>query len=419
MDNDELLQNLSKLKELMQSIPLDKYLHDVVVLDREQPKDALVHLDNGIGSVSLNAEGGTDMAAKYRERIRIGTDSSGDPIFEWATGNTKDELHRSISRLLQGERPEKSRRSGDSPLWDDYAWQWFNLYHKSKLRPKTLVKDTSLMKLHVAPAFKGKPLDTIRTSDIQSYLQTRKHMCHSMVRDIMWMMRAVFVSAVEDEIILKNPMDSSRICNPSEKKDGKRKALTNEEQLDIIAHIPDIKNVNGRRLMALLMFTCLRPCEIYGLKWSDIDAEQATITVNRDLVFANGVAVIGETKTPKSMRRVPVDKRLFDLLEPWGREGYVISPLDGTDHYKSESSFKQIWRSVKKCIDVHGMTPYVGRHTYASNMSRAGVPIKTAMEMMGHTDERMLLRTYTHIDKGDLLNACKATSSLLTPTVSE
>ena len=40
-------------------------------------------------------------------------------------------------------------------------------------------------------------------------------------------------------------------------------------------------------------------------------------------------------------------------------------------------------------------------------MSRAGVPMKTAMTLMGHKDERMLLRTYTHVDQADILKAGK------------
>lgn len=64
-------------------------------------------------------------------------------------------------------------------------------------------------------------------------------------------------------------------------------------------------------------------------------------------------------------------------------------------------------------IDVHGMTPYSGRHTFATNMSRSGVPIKAAMAVMGHKDERMLLRRYIHSDDSDVTEAVNAVTEYI------
>ena len=74
-------------------------------------------------------------------------------------------------------------------------------------------------------------------------------------------------------------------------------------------------------------------------------------------------------------------------------------------HVTSESVTRNMWNRIKKIIDIHNMTPYVGRHTYATNMNRAGISLRTAMAIMGHKDERMLLRTYTHVDNKDLTDA--------------
>ena len=42
------------------------------------------------------------------------------------------------------------------------------------------------------------------------------------------------------------------------------------------------------------------------------------------------------------------------------------------------------------------MTPYVGRHTYLTEVLHNGATIDTAMKMAGHKDERMLTRHYLH-----------------------
>ena len=72
-----------------------------------------------------------------------------------------------------------------------------------------------------------------------------------------------------------------------------------------------------------------------------------------------------------------------------------------------------MWQRIKRSIDVHGMTPYMAHHTYATNMNKAGVPIKTAMSMLGHKDERMLLRRYTHTDTEDLTKASESVADYI------
>lgn len=343
------------------------------------------------------------MASKFKERVRIGTNNDGTPIYGWATGGTKEELHKSIAILLAKSVAQNSQEVKAAPTWEQCAQTWYDVFHLPNISPKTVTKDGSLFRKHVKPAFEGRQISDITTTDIQNYLQTKQHYCKSQVRDIMWMLKGVFSSAYEDGYISKNPMDSDRIFNPSQKEIAERKALSPEEQSDIISNLPKINNLLGRLYMAFLMFTCLRPCEILGLQWEDCDDERHVIHIKRDLVFVNGKTTIGPTKTENSKREVPVCKELYTYMKPLIGSGYIFgkncSPIS------SESIYRRMWNDIKKQVDVHGMTPYVGRHTYATNMSRAGVPIKTAMTLMGHKDERMLLRTYTHSSHDDLLTA--------------
>ena len=397
MDNEKLIEEVRELHNL-----LDSLSRNMVQYNRDE---SLSNLENVISSsFSNNEKGEDDMASKLKERVRVGVDENNKPVYAWATGNTKEELHKSIAMLLNVTRsPETAPAPRQMHLWEDCAQTWFDVFHKPKLRPKTAVKDSSLFRNHIRTAFAGKYIEDITTTEIQNYLQTKAHYCKTQVRDIMWMIKSVFASAVEDGFIDRNPMQSDRISNPSQKEIVERTPLKHDEQLDIIEHISDLDESNARLFMAFLMFTCMRPCEIYGLRWEDIDFERRVIAIHRDLVFVNGMPDIGETKTPESDREIPIDPRLYNYLKPLRGKGYVIG--QNGNHVTSESVTRSMWRRIKKVMDVHGMTPYVGRHTYATNMNRAGISLKTAMAMMGHKDERMLLRTYTHVDNKDLTNA--------------
>lgn len=382
------------------------------------------YLENVISSgiPPNNEEEDNSMGCKYRERINVGTNITGEPVYQWACANTKDELHREIARIISGQRATKQQFRSET-LWQDLADEWFNLFHASKVRQNTLSKDKSLFNNHVRPAFIDLNVDQITASEIQAYLEKKSEYCKSQVRDIMWMLKKVFALAVDKDIIAKNPMYSTLVYNPSRKADKARGAIPRSHQADIIAHLDVLRNVQDRngdtmnalRFMAFLMFTGLRPCEIYGLRWEDMDFEKMTLTVNRDLVFLNGKGILGNPKTPESQREIPFDPAIMQYLAPVQKSGFIIHMSEKgreAEHF-TEQAATNMWNRIRKNIDVHGMTPYMARHTYATNMNKAGVPIRTAMSMMGHKDERMLLRRYTHTDSEDLTKASDSVSTYL------
>lgn len=360
-------------------------------------------------SVDDNRKDDEEMASRYREKVLIGNDENDKPIYGWACGDTKEEFHKSIAKLLSGEGINNNKpKSNKAPLWESAAVEWFETFHKYNVRKKTEDKDRQIMRKHVLPAFEGIRIDQITISMVQDYLLTKQNYSKSYMRDIMNLMRGIFSSAVDDGYIARNPMDSDRITNPSRKEEAVRNVLSPEDQADIIANINRVSNIIGRRLLVMLMFTPLRPSEIYGLRWEDFDMDNRMIYVRRALVFSKGAPILGDTKTKGSKRLFPISDELLSYLGTIEKEGFIIcSTIKGHegDHLTSEMVLRRMWKKIGEEIDLHGMTPYMGRHTYATNMSRAGVPISTAMAMMGHADERMLLRRYVHTSGADLVNA--------------
>lgn len=409
MDSEQLIEQMQAIQRMQEeSQRMLAELHKNVVQYEGGSPPQPPNLENVIGPDFSQQKGETDMA-KFRERVKVGTDENGNAIYEWALGDSKEQLHAAIARLLASSR-EREDRPVATREWSEYVQSWFDVFHKPNVRPTTAVKDASIMRRHVKPAFANRNISTITTVEIQQFLQTKSSYSKAQVRDMMWMMRSIFSSAVEDGLISRNPMNSDRIFNTSQKEAGERKALDPEEQADIIEHIKDLKLDNDRRFMAFLMYTSMRPCEILGLKWEDIDRQRKMVSISRDLVFVNGAAVLGDTKTKESKRELPIAPALYELLQPIGDTGFIFQPLRGGKdggHLTSDSSARAMWNRIRSTIDVHGMTPYVGRHTFATNMSRANIPMRTAMNFMGHKDERMLLRTYTHVNEQDILNASK------------
>ena len=279
----------------------------------------------------------------------------------------------------------------------------------ARTRPNSsCVTQENIIKNHVAPAFGNCAISDIKTSDIQKYLNNNSGFSKSYMRDIMALMKQVFNAALEDGLIDKNPMDSSRITNPCKKK-TERQALSDRDKADIIAHISDLKNRNDRMFMAFLMFTAMRPGEIYALKWENIDVGKGIIHVRQGSSFTKGQIVIGKTKTEVGVRDIPLHAQLLSYLQPLGETGYIMVRESG-EHKGgpyTEQAHKRAWERIKKTIDVHGMTPYCARHTYLTELCHNGVDMSTAVKIAGHADERMLSRVYVHTHEEHVAKAGK------------
>lgn len=375
-------------------------------LSLNQNLDNCIARENACPEASI--EGGNNMASKFREAVKVGVDCNGKPVIRWASGNTKEELQFNIAQLLINSGRFQTVQTAEvspvdrSPKWEDYAANWAEVFHREKVREKTWCKDRTLIYKHVIPMLEGKHINSIASSDIQTQLNKRKSMSHSYMRDAMNLMKQIFDSAVDDGIIHRNPMESKKIFNPCKAAAKQRKALSAEDHADIIAHIPDLLTENDKMFVAFLMFTGMRPSEIYGMTWENIDFNTGMIRIDKALTFCKGKGILGDTKTESGKRTIPMDTRLAAYLLPNKGTGFVFKPSRSSCEHFTEQSAKRAWNRIRDTIDMHGMIPYEARHTYATNLSRNGVPMKTAMLLMGHKDERPLNRNYIHVDESDI-----------------
>ena len=112
--------------------------------------------------------------------------------------------------------------------------------------------------------------------------------------------------------------------------------------------------------------------------------------------------------------RVKTARDLWHKVEEKS-SGYLFTqPTTGRPH--TETSMKQIWRSFKQALDLDmsaqmaqrrnrpgnvvvadDLTPYCLRHTYATDLQSADVPINVAKDFLGHKSIAMTSQIYTHL----------------------
>lgn len=365
-----------------------------------------LHLENctAIAQMPLTAKGDATMALK-RLRACIGYNEDGSPIVKQISGNTDLELCDKIVRaVLNSERrfefiapevvPTTLPPAKSKPTFGAYTDKWLKVYKIGKLRPKTLRGYQTIIKVHFLPTWGDTSIDQISVEDVQAFLNERKDHSKKSLQEMLTLLKQILNSAVSDKLIDSNPAADKRIYNPSTAKQ-ERKALTQEQWQDVVDQLDKLKGFD-RLYMAIVLFTGMRRGEVLGLQWSDIDLDNNVIHVRRNVTHTVNEAIIGEPKTEKGKRDVPIMEGLLRFLLPLKDHGYIVARDKSPDEPLTFSGFDNMWSRIKETIDLHGATSHVFRHTIGTLLYDNGTDVKTIQSIVGHADYGTTMNTYVH-----------------------
>ncbi len=205
-------------------------------------------------------------------------------------------------------------------------------------------------------------------------------------------------AAERQEYIMKNPM---RAVSPPKKRQREAKFYT-PEQLGVL-----LAKAVGTRL-ELPMFICaylgLRRGELCGLRWSDVDLEHKTITIENTRTQAGKKEIEKGTKTASSTRTLYLPDTLCDMLKAAKEhqqacratyKNTVIVMEDGRPfrpNYLSELFGKFLADNDLPKIVLHDL-----RHTFASLSNQAGIPAYNIGKALGHSTPATTQKIYTHL----------------------
>lgn len=158
----------------------------------------------------------------------------------------------------------------------------------------------------------------------------------------------------------------------------------------------------------------MRIGEILGLKWSDIDLDGPVplIQISRTRSEIAGKVFDDTPKTAKSARTIEIPDPVVDVLvehmvksrqskSRLGDDGeYVITSSSS----KKRAAISTIYYNWKMLLERAGL-PYRSfhtcRHTYASYLLSANVPVKIVSMMLGHANPMITMRVYAHMMPND------------------
>lgn len=152
------------------------------------------------------------------------------------------------------------------------------------------------------------------------------------------------------------------------------------------------------RLLPLLVLQCYtgcRPGEAIRLRTSSADLDAGLLWIE-----PTGADAAGEAWSPKDRepRAVPIPAALRPWLERRQGETYYASKGRGLPWVEYP---EHLWRTAITKAGLAG-TPHQLRHTYASTWLARGGDLYTLSRVLGHSDPRLTISTYSHLVPGHL-----------------
>lgn len=263
--------------------------------------------------------------------------------------------------------------------------------------------------------------------DLQNALNELAGMSYSTVDKYRQAMKRVFERARKNKIISENPADS--LILPQHEK-GTHRALEKWEVEHILANWNTEASHAG--IWVLLMMLCgLRRGEMIALRWENINLTARTLTVCEVAVIQSNRTIIEQrAKTDAGLRTIPICQALYAALMSYPeseRNGLVC--LSAKRKLLTESAVSRGLETFCKVMErilngepptqrgrrtdierkqatkkepdrkLFSFTAHDLRHTYATALYDAGVPVKAAQYFLGHADIRVTLDLYTHLSK--------------------
>ena len=282
----------------------------------------------------------------------------------------------------------------------EFLTQWVE-HRKNSIAPETYRNYKSTIENHIKPV-----IGDVKTKDLTA--QAVESLIGDLIRDgfkpgtikgVYAVLRAAFRYAVRMGDLNTNPI--TKVSPPS-------------SQSNAIKHIPKVDFEKIYREASLHpylharvevgMMMGLRPGEVRGLRWSDIDWDERNLTIERQLQRVKDEGLVFRPVKQKESRTIPLSETQINILkthldfQQMSTKGWVENlglifpntigkPLDA----KREHTW---WKSLLKRAGVGEYSIYQMRKTAFTHFANLGVPQATLLAYSGHSNISTVFKHY-------------------------
>ncbi|NCN28293.1 site-specific integrase [bacterium] len=398
--------------------------------------------------------------SSFRIKVSMRNPHTGkaEPYYETVNGTYSDAKRRKRELLDQVDKGLSVHRKLTLSEWAElwlrgYSYRWRN---------KTKERYLEIINKHILP-YRGdvelSQLSPASIADLYSVLRREGKIVRNRQgevtgtsglseRTILHVHRALSLMlkwAVNDDKLLKNPCDKvvtpkplkRRWTNASGESQGNMLALSKEQLRKLVT---SFSGTIYFPIVVLAAATGMRRGEILGLRWQDVDLTKRVLKVWNALEETKLEGVrLDRPKNRASERTIGIDETTVRVLkEHKAREESAARALGlklSSEHpvfrvqvhneVSAESFFKfvrpstvtgafiNVARGIEGDPIFKSMRFHDLRHTHASLLIDAGVPVTDVSQRLGHSDPAITLSVYSHFFKNSEERILRVTEGIM------
>ena len=301
----------------------------------------------------------------------------------------------------------------------------------------TIRKQDSLWDNHLCARFGNRYIDEISVAEIVDYLTELYYtdgLAFKYVESFLKMFYLIFGQAYS-----RNYLDVdtySKLCLNKGTKIHMPKMKTSEEDDIAIFTREELTRMdeyfsgsNGETAYLLGKYCGLRINECYGIRWENINLEEGTILIDRQMQYQDGLIKLVSLKTRNAKRTVMMNDRLKVYFQKLSEDraataeimlavrqqnqtfisdldGQMLSSLDLVNSLpngkiQTVNSMKYHSKTIKQKLGIEFKFHYL-RHTYGTHMAELNTPPHLLCNQMGHGNIRVTQKYYIAVSETGL-----------------
>ncbi|MEV5314253.1 tyrosine-type recombinase/integrase [Streptomyces sp. NPDC052610] len=244
----------------------------------------------------------------------------------------------------------------------------------------------------------------------------------STVEGILTRLKEALSRAVVRKLIAVSPATHVRVALADKKTDKRERQRPKPWTVDEVQTF--IRGIEQDRLYAPLLLSLmgLRPAEVCGQRWSDIDLQLGTLEMTNTRTMIGNVKVLEkDAKTAAGERALPLPSRALEALKRFraqqareklsAGEGYTDTGYVVVNELGVALNTRKLREHAYRLMDNLGLRRvrlYDARHSCLSYLAVNGVPDVVLAAWAGHTNASFTKRKYVHVAPEDMRAAAAA-----------